>query len=139
VKAWILQWVPADVADHPLAEANPRSRTDVVYIASSRISHQQIELIGKAIYLAEIGEPNFLLAVHRLERAKQPYPGMPAYAEIEADVTGELEHVRFVGRFRFGRDPCLYGRQVENLREREDGTLDWSEIPIPPIPAAPAR
>jgi DNA-binding transcriptional LysR family regulator len=38
-------------------------------------------------------------------------------------------------RLRFGRDPCLYARRVRNLLEREDGTLDWDEIPIAPLPA----
>lgn len=137
VSAWIIQWVPVEVAHHPLEKANPSSRTGVVSITSSRISHDRVREIAKAIYLAELAEPAFLLAVYRMERAHPHSPGAtpitPHFAMVEAEVAGEMTRGPCPDRFRFGRDPCLYGRRVRNLREREDGSLDWEEIPIAPL------
>jgi hypothetical protein len=134
--AWIIQWVPVDVAEHPLEEANPSVRTGVVSILAWRIAAGRVCEIAKALYLSELAEPAYLLAVYRMESAPRhsrgPTPITPTYAMVEAEPAGELTRAPCEDRFRFGRDPCLYGRRVRNLREREDGTLDWDEIPIPP-------
>ncbi|MFT3917301.1 MAG: hypothetical protein QM704_25415 [Anaeromyxobacteraceae bacterium] len=143
VSAWIAQWVTPDVADHPLELANPSVRSGVVLVASSRAAEDKVCESARAIYLAQLAEPSFILEVYRLEHAPRPRRGpspvTAIYAMLEAKIAGERRRAPFVGRFRFGRDPCLYVRRVKNLRERQDGSLDWDEIPIPPVPGDPSE
>jgi len=143
VTAWIAQWVPPDVADQPLEFAKPSLRSDVVLVASSRVSDDRVCECAKAIYLAQLAEPSYILEVYRREHAPRPHRGhspvTPVYSTIEVDIAGERRRARYVGRFRFGRDPCLYVRRVRNLRERKDSSLDWDEIPIPSVLGEPSE
>lgn len=135
--------VPVEVADHPLEEANPADRAGVVSILPWRISDDRVCEIAKALYLAQLAEPTYLLAVYRMEsvprRSRGPTPITPKYAMVEAEIAGELRRAPCRDRLQFGRDPCLYARRVRNLREREDGALDWDEIPIAPLPAGTTK
>lgn len=138
ISAWLVQWVSADVADRPLTEAAPRSRRRVAAILSPRISHDRVAEVANAIFLAEHAEPDYMLAVYRLGRESSRSPGAspvtPTYAMLEVEMDGHVFRGPFVGRFRIGRDPCLYARKVRNLREIADGTLDWDEIAMPSSP-----
>jgi hypothetical protein len=147
ISAWIIQWVPVEVADHPLEEASPHSRRRVTSILSPRISHDRVYEIAKAIYLAERADPAGMLAFVRMQRSSPRSPSAtpltPMYAKLEANMGSrkgkDVRRLPFTGRFRIGHDPCLYARKVKNLRERENGTLDWDEIPMPrPPPNDPA-
>jgi hypothetical protein len=136
VSAWIIQWVPVDVAQHPLEDAAPHSRRRVVGILSPRISHERVCEIAKAIYIASYAEPTAMLALLRTERvsprsaARSPVTPEYAMCEIRWE-DGKVRRVPFVDRLRFGRDPCLYARKVGNLRESDSGELEWDEIPVP--------
>lgn len=138
ISAWLIQWVEVAVAERPLEEAAPRSRGRVAAILSPRISDTRVAEIARAIYLAEYAEPAYMLAVFRMGRgsARSPSasPITPTYTTLEVEIDGRTVRGRFVGRLRFGRDPCLYARKVRNLREIADGTLDWDEIPMPSPP-----
>ncbi len=137
VSVWLIQWVPVDVAEHPLERAAPRSRDGVAGILSPRLSHRRIEEIAKSIYLAGCAEPTAMLELFRMERVRS-HPDTPRtpvtakYAMCEMTwEDGETYRGPYLDRLRFGRDPCLYARKVTNLREIEGNKLDWYEIAAP--------
>jgi hypothetical protein len=146
VSAWIIQWVPKEVAEQPLELAAPRSRRHVVSVLSSRLSDDRVCEIAKAIYIAQRADPSGVLALYRLERNRSRGPGYspvtPVYPVLEMQMGDRAMRAPFTGRFRFGRDPCLYARRVKNLRESASGTLEWDELPIPAdlrSPGSPGR
>ncbi len=142
--AWLIQWVPVEVAEQPLERAAPRARDGVAGILSPRLSHRRVEEIAKAIYLAGFAEPTAMLELFRMERVRS-HPDTPRtpvtakYAQCEMTwEDGETYRGPYIDRLRFGRDPCLYARKVKNLREIEGNRLDWDEITMPVSPSRSA-
>ena len=136
ITAWILQWVEPEIADAPLALALPTSRASVVSILSPRFSDGEVLKAARAIYIAHRATPAGILAIFHLEqelrRTPERWPLAPKYARISRQFGDESITAESRGRFRIGRDPCLYARKVTRLRERPGGVLAWDEIPLSP-------
>ena len=137
ISAWVLEWVPPEVADGvaSIKDVGRRSRR-VVAVLSPRIAEERVYDVAKAIYLAENATPAAMLALLRLKGISL----LDArYATKEMDVGGKMVRLPVHQLlFRIGRDPCLYARRVRNLRENSRGLLEWTEIPLPPGVAWPA-
>jgi len=138
ISAWVLEWVPPEVADGvtSIEDVDRRSRR-VVAVLSPRLAEERVYDVARAIYLAENATAAAMLALLRLKGIS---PLDARYATKDMDVGGKvmrLEVHNFL--FRIGRDPCLYARRVRNLRENSRGLLEWTELlPLPPGVAWPA-
>ena len=137
ISAWVLEWVPPEVADGVISvdDVDRRSRR-VVAVLSPRIAEDRVYDVARALYLAENATPAAMLALLRLKGIS---PLDAKYATKEMDVGGKVMRLPVHQLlFRIGRDPCLYARRVRNLRENSRGLLEWTELPLPPGVAWPA-
>jgi len=130
ISAWVLEWVPPEVADGvtSIEDVGRRSRR-VVAVLSPRIAEERVYDVARAIYLAENATPATMLALLRLKGVS---PLDPRYATQEFHEGGRSTRLAVHNCiFRIGRVPCLYARRVRNLRENGRGQLEWKELPLP--------